>query len=237
MIVLQELGMFMSCLSVVGTNGNDIERSCKSSILEFKWVTCTAYRVRMTDNVLRSGLLRTMETLVFSPFLLTGTTTQRQWLRIVFFEEFYNDPSNLASQIRIQLQSQFVQVFWLSTNIREWLSPSQIYSSKLTIQAELSGLRYVMHYHPWISSLSGILANIAVLSIIILISWSRWGIVTNIFISVSTFRFFSPETEMIESQVVQLNQETNLSDGVEMTNIESLDGHLATDSSSVLSAR
>ena len=42
---------------------------------------------------------------------------------------------------------------------------------------------------------------------------------------------------MIESQVVQLNQETNLSDGVEMTNIESLDGHLATDSSSVLSAR
>ena len=54
MIVLQELGMFMSCLSVVGTNGNDIERSCKSSILEFKWVTCTVYRVRMI--IMLSGL-------------------------------------------------------------------------------------------------------------------------------------------------------------------------------------
>ena len=30
-----------------------------------------------------------------------------------------------------------------------------------------------MHNHPWISSLSGILANIAVLTTIILISWTR----------------------------------------------------------------
>lgn len=174
----QELGMFMSCLSVVGTDGEDIERSCKSSILEFK-----------------SGLLRTMETLVFSPFLLTGTTTQRQWLTISFLQEFYNDPANPASKINIQLQSQFIQ----------------IYSSKLTIQAELSGLRYVMHYHPWVSSLSGILANIAVLTIIILISWSR---------------FFSHETELMESEVIHLSQETDTPDSIEVTNIESLDGNL-----------
>ena len=30
-----------------------------------------------------------------------------------------------------------------------------------------------MHNHPWISSLSGILANIVVLTTIILISWTR----------------------------------------------------------------
>ena len=30
-----------------------------------------------------------------------------------------------------------------------------------------------MHNHPWISSLSGVLANIVVLSTIILISWTR----------------------------------------------------------------
>ena len=32
----QELGMFMSCLTVVGNNGNPITKICKSSILEFK---------------------------------------------------------------------------------------------------------------------------------------------------------------------------------------------------------
>ena len=37
----------------------------------------------------------------------------------------------------------------------------------------LSGLRYIMHNYPWISSLSGILANIVVLTTIILISWTR----------------------------------------------------------------
>ena len=36
-LCFQELGMFMSCLSVVGVNGEDIEKSCKSSILEFKY--------------------------------------------------------------------------------------------------------------------------------------------------------------------------------------------------------
>lgn len=149
----QDLGMFMSCLSVNGINGNSIETSCKSSILEFK-----------------SNLLRTLETLVFSPFLLTGTTSQRQWINIVFFQDFYNDPSNLASNIHIQIKSQFIQ----------------IYSSQLHIQAELSGLRYIMHHHPWISSLSGIIANIAVLTIIILISWTR---------------FFSPDDEVLKEQI------------------------------------
>ena len=32
----QELGMFMSCLTVVGNNGNPIYKICKSRILEFK---------------------------------------------------------------------------------------------------------------------------------------------------------------------------------------------------------
>ena len=32
----QELGMFMSCLTIVGNNGDPINKICKSSILEFK---------------------------------------------------------------------------------------------------------------------------------------------------------------------------------------------------------
>ena len=60
--------------------------------------------------IVRSPLLRTMETLVFSPFLVTGAAIERQWLSIIFFQEFLNDPTSLATKINIQLQSQFIQV-------------------------------------------------------------------------------------------------------------------------------
>ena len=58
----------------------------------------------------RSWLLRLLETLVYSPLLLTGATTQRQWLEISYFTEFYNDPGNMAATITITIQSQFIQV-------------------------------------------------------------------------------------------------------------------------------
>ena len=36
MMFCQELGMFMSCLTVIGSHNNSIDQSCKSSILQFK---------------------------------------------------------------------------------------------------------------------------------------------------------------------------------------------------------
>ena len=62
----------------------------------------------------RSWLLRLLETLVYSPLLLTGATTQRQWLEISYFTEFYNDPGNMAATITITIQSQFIQVTTLA---------------------------------------------------------------------------------------------------------------------------
>ena len=50
----------------------------------------------------------------------------------------------------------------------------QVYSARLQVQAELSGLRHIMYHHPWISSVSGIIANIIVLTTIILISYTRY---------------------------------------------------------------
>lgn len=124
----------------------------------------------------RSSLLRVMETMVFSPLLLTGATSQKQRLDIVYTSEFYNDPGNMAARIEIEIQSQFIQVGSQNDSLIKLSflrGRAQIYSSHLRIHAELSGLRYVMHHHPWLSSLSGILANVAVLTIIILISWTR----------------------------------------------------------------
>ena len=58
----------------------------------------------------RSSLLRVMETMVFSPLLLTGFISQKQRLEIVYTAEFYNDPVNMAARIEMEIQSQFIQV-------------------------------------------------------------------------------------------------------------------------------
>ena len=51
----------------------------------------------------------------------------------------------------------------------------QVYTARLQVHAQLSGLRHIMYHHPWISSVSGVVANIIILTVIILISWSRWA--------------------------------------------------------------
>jgi len=137
----QELGMFMSCLKIMDTNQRVTQTSCKSSILEF-----------------RSPLLRLMETLLFSPFLILGTTTQRQWVTVTYFTDFLDNASTPASQIVVELQSKFIQV----------------YSANLQIHAKLSGLRHIMYHHPWLSSVTGVIANIIILTILILISSARF---------------------------------------------------------------
>jgi len=135
----QGLGMFLSCLSVIGADG-EAARSCRSSILEY-----------------RSELLRAIDTLVLAPFHLMGLLTQRQWVRVPFFLDFQDNPSSPATELQLELQSKFIQ----------------IYSAKMEIHAQLSGLRHIMYHHPWISSLTGILANISTLTLILLISWAK----------------------------------------------------------------
>jgi len=131
--------MFLSCLSVLGADG-EAARSCRSSILEY-----------------RSELLRAIDTLVLAPFHLMGLLTQRQWVRVPFFLDFQDNPSSPATELQLELQSKFIQ----------------IYSAKMEIHAQLSGLRHIMYHHPWISSLTGILANISTLTLILLISWAK----------------------------------------------------------------
>jgi len=136
----QGLGMFMSCLHIVNTNLAHVS-NCKTAMLEF-----------------RSDLLRVMETFAYSPFFLTGTSTQRQWLTINYFRKFEDDPHNPANHLILQIQSKFIQV----------------YGATLLIHAEFSGLRHIMYHHPWISTFTGVFSNIVILSLIILMSWTRF---------------------------------------------------------------
>jgi len=136
----QALGMFMSCLTI-SSEGKPVRRVCKSAMLEF-----------------RSELLRILETFVFSPFLLAGVANQRQWLTVNYLNRFVDDPHMPASDISIEVQSKFVQV----------------YNTQLLVHAEFSGLRHIMYHHPWLSTTAGILSNILILTIIMLISWTRF---------------------------------------------------------------
>jgi len=139
--VNEDHGMFMSCLKISSTSGDQIGEACKSSISEY-----------------RSSLLRTMETISYSPALLTGFSAQKQELHINYFSNFQTDPHTPAEVINVEIHSKSLQVT----------------EASLEIHAELKGLRHLMYRHPWVSSFLGVSTNILILTTIILISWARF---------------------------------------------------------------
>ena len=139
--VNEDHGMFMSCLKISSTSGDQIGEACKSSISEY-----------------RSSLLRTMETISYSPALLTGFSAQKQELHINYFSNFQTDPHTPAEVINVEIHSKSLQVT----------------EASLEIHAELKGLRHLMYRHPWVSSFLGVSTNILILTTIILMSWARF---------------------------------------------------------------
>merc|ERR1712002_817757 len=134
-------GMFMTCLKISSASGDQIGESCKSSISQY-----------------RSPLLRTMETVTYSPTLLTGWSTQKQEVLINYFSNFQTDPRTPAEVITVEIKSKHLEVA----------------EASLEIHAELKGLKYLMYRHPWISSFFGISTFISILATIILVSWARF---------------------------------------------------------------
>lgn len=137
----QELGMFMSCMHVMGKSKKLLHSSCKSASLEF-----------------RSDLLRTLETVVYSPMLLIGTSSQKQRIHIQYFRRYLDDTFDPAAKAVLEIKSKFIQV----------------YSSRLIVHAEFSGLRHIMYHHPWMSTTAGVLSNVVLLTMVVLISWTRF---------------------------------------------------------------
>merc|ERR1712130_232988 len=139
--VNEDHGMFMTCLQISSASGDQIGESCKSSIAQY-----------------RSPLLRTLETVTYSPTLLTGWSTQKQEVLINYFSNFQTDPRTPAEVITVEIKSKHLEVA----------------EASLEIHAELKGLKYLMYRHPWISSFFGISSFISILATIILVSWARF---------------------------------------------------------------
>ena len=89
----EEHGMFMTCLTISSAKGALLDRSCKSSILQY-----------------RSTLLRVLETLTFLPALITGVTSQKQEIVIDFFENFELDPHNPGEVLTLEIRSKDLQL-------------------------------------------------------------------------------------------------------------------------------
>jgi len=106
----------------------------------------------------RSGLLRVMETLFFAPSLLLGFSAQKQELQVDYFSQFETNPHTPGEVLTVEIQSRHIQVK----------------DATMEIVAELRGLRYIMHRHPWISAFVGVGSNLAMLVTIILVSWTRF---------------------------------------------------------------
>ena len=140
--VNRKLGMFMNCLQLRTARSVEVVReSCRSSMLQY-----------------RSGLLRILETFVFAPALLTGHTSEKQWIRVEFFDDFYDDPMRPATRVDFQILSRFVEV----------------YQVHYRIHANFAGVRYMMYRYPLSSALVGIAINFGFLSLLALVAWLKF---------------------------------------------------------------
>jgi len=104
----------------------------------------------------RSSLLRMLHTLAFLPALLLGWTHQHQTILITFFENYQPDPYTPVRDFHIELQSLLLQVHEASLHLKPWLS----------------GVRYLMHYHPLLSATLGIGTSMIFLSGALALSWA-----------------------------------------------------------------
>uniref|UniRef100_A0A3P8SUD3 Seipin n=1 Tax=Amphiprion percula TaxID=161767 RepID=A0A3P8SUD3_AMPPE len=142
--VNEQLGMFMVKMSCYTKGGQTVSSVGRSTMLHY-----------------RSNLLQTLSTLLFSPFLLTGMTEQKQLIEVELFSDYKTNAYQPTVGAVIEIQSRRVQ----------------IYSSQLRIHAYFTGIRYVLYNFPLTSAVIGVATNFAFLSVIVLFSYLQfvWG--------------------------------------------------------------
>ncbi|XP_016098516.1 seipin-like isoform X2 [Sinocyclocheilus grahami] len=111
----------------------------------------------------RSSLLQALGTVVFSPMLLTGASEQKQSVIVELYSEFKDDSYKPTVGAVIEIHSQHIQ----------------IYSAHLYIFAHFTGIRYLLYHFPLISALIGVMSNFAFLSLIIVLSFLQFNLISH----------------------------------------------------------
>ncbi|XP_021446901.2 seipin isoform X4 [Oncorhynchus mykiss] len=142
--VNKHLGMFMIKMSCYTKDGQTVAAVARSAMLHY-----------------RSGLLQTLNTLLFSPLLLTGMTEQKQLVEVELFSDYKANSYQPTVGAVIEIQSRRVQ----------------IYSAQLRIHAFFTGIRYLLYNFPLTSAVIGVASNFAFLSVVVLFGYLQfiWG--------------------------------------------------------------
>ncbi|XP_023823420.1 seipin-like [Salvelinus sp. IW2-2015] len=143
-LVNKQLGMFMIKMSCYTNDDQTVAAVVRSAMLHY-----------------RSGLLQTLNTLLFSPLLLTGMTEQKQLVEVELFSDYKANSYQPTVGAVIEIQSRRVQV----------------YSAQLRIHAFFTGIRYLLYNFPVMSAVIGVASNFAFLSVIVLFGYLQfiWG--------------------------------------------------------------
>ncbi|XP_047350423.1 seipin [Vespa velutina] len=107
----------------------------------------------------RSTLLHMLSTLTFSPMMIFGTTEEKQNVVLELFGNFEEDQSHPVTIIYIEIQSRYIE----------------FYSASIIINANLSGLRYLMFHWPILSTIIGIGTNLFFLVLISILSYLHFA--------------------------------------------------------------
>lgn len=142
--VNQELGMFLIRMSCYTHGGRTISTTARSAMLHY-----------------RSSLLQSLDTLVFSPLLLSGVSEQKQLVEVELYEDYRENSYVPTVGAVIEIQSR----------------RAQLYAARLRIHAHFTGIRYLLYNFPMTSAVIGVASNFAFLSVIVLFSYLQfiWG--------------------------------------------------------------
>ncbi|XP_073208228.1 seipin isoform X1 [Lepidochelys kempii] len=139
--VNQELGMFMVVMSCYTKGGRIISSTARSTMLHY-----------------RSGLLQTLDTLIFAGLFFMGFAEQKQMVEVELFSDYREDSYVPTVGAVIEIQTKRIQ----------------IYGAQLRIHAHFTGLRYLLYNFPVTSAILGVASNFTFLSVIVLFSYLQW---------------------------------------------------------------
>ncbi|XP_074861118.1 seipin isoform X3 [Carettochelys insculpta] len=139
--VNQELGMFMVVMSCYTKGGRVISSAARATMLHY-----------------RSGLLQTLDTLVFAGLFFLGFAEQKQTIEVELYSDYREDSYVPTVGAVIEIQTKRIQ----------------IYGAQLRIHAHFTGLRYLLYNFPVTSAILGVASNFTFLSVIVLFSYLQW---------------------------------------------------------------
>ncbi|XP_030763023.1 seipin isoform X2 [Sitophilus oryzae] len=103
----------------------------------------------------RSLLLDSLYKLFYIPFFIFGSTEEKQNIHVELFSDYKESEYEPVTDIFIEIQTKHIE----------------IYSAKFSVNAEFSGLRYVMFNYPVLSATFGISSNLFFIALVCLINW------------------------------------------------------------------